>query len=284
MNGTIESDTNGNTTPAAQPLDVNSYYGLYASLGTEYAPQTYTDSSGVSVTVSGGGYSPTSPSEPTARNPVYITYTDTNGNTQQIVIRYKIHNILPDAFQVTTADPQYPLTNFTYIAGLVDSVTYPDGSTYHFTYQTSSYFTSVADGQLASMELPTGGTITYQNTWSSQSCNYTGFGNASMGYLSQLVRTTSDGATTYGRTINSSAYGGTSACPSATSSTTHVSHPDNSSETISFVGIPEVLPTVPVGSGDDFIYHNIETAHSWYSASNILMKSTMKCYNGNEVL
>lgn len=275
-----EVDANGNITYLPTTgADINSYYGLYAN---NYPPQTFTDTSNVSIQLSGGGYSPAYPAAPTSRNPVYLTYTDTTGNTQQIVITYKMYTILPDSFQTTTSSPYFN-PNQRYLAGLVDSVTYPDGSAYHFTYQSSSFVPGVPDGQLASMQLPVGGTITYQNTWTGQSCQnplatLTG-GMATEALLAGVARTTPDGTTTYTRTVNSSVPEN-EACPTSTTSTTNISHPDGSSETIQFVGIPEVFTSYPIETPPPPVYHNIETAHSWYDGSTTPMKSTMKCYNG----
>jgi RHS repeat-associated protein len=195
------------------------------------------DSSNVKVQVTGGFYQyPSNGGSATSRTPTIIKYTDANGNLQQITISYQLYNWAK-------------VEGY----GMVDTVTFPDNSFYHFTYQLPSCSTGQTPegtwGKLASVQLPTGGVISYQDTLSN--CG----GNTAP--TETLVRTTSDGATTYTNT------------PSCTNLacllTTTVIEPDGNSEKIS---------SVP------YNYGNLETAHYWYNASGTRMKSTMRCYNG----
>lgn len=196
---------------------------------------TFTDSSNISATIT-YGYNPSNPNGPQlAHTPSIIQYTDTAGKTQQITILYSIGIASGSGL----------------VRDQVDSVTLPDGSAYHFTYQSSPY----TPGIIASVTLPTSGTITYQNPVQS-------------GCSTRLIRTTSDGSTTYDRVVNSY---DSNPCL-ATTSTTTISKPDGGSETIHFVDnlYPALYGNVV----------NLETAHAWFNASGTLMKSTMKCYNG----
>src|SRR5579864_5897117 len=44
---------------------------------------------------------------------------------------------------------------------LIDTITLQDGSTYHFTYEPTPGNPSASTGRLASVKVPTGGTISY---------------------------------------------------------------------------------------------------------------------------
>ena len=170
------------------------------------------------------------------------------------------------------------------VTGLVDAVTFPDGTAYHFTYQTTSYQSGTPDGMLASMELPTGGTISYENTWLSTYCGMLGQSNTAIYYplLAQVSRVTQDGTTTYGRSITSTTtLGGSLSCPVAMSSSTNVVHADGSRENVSFETSIQTLAKLTYGGGVQHLFHYPETAHSWYSSTGQLLKSTMNCYNGS---
>jgi RHS repeat-associated protein len=180
-----------------------------------------------------------------SRNPAYVQYTDPNGSPQQITITYTMG-------QATAKGAQFP-------TGLVDSVTFPDQTAYHFTYD--------SNGDLASAKLPTGGTINYATTYNSSPtyCHYP----------IAMTRTTSDGQVSYALTVNSTL--STDPCI-AVNTTTTVAKP-NGSETVNFVlgsagvafvlGNTAVVPSFP-----------LETAHVWSSSSGVTVQSTMKCYNG----
>ena len=241
---TTITDSNGNVGAGQSQVDkIDSVAGLQG------ATLTLTDTSNLSIKITGGGYTSTSGTF-TGRNPVYIQYTDTTGNPQQIVITYRIYNV------AHFMGPSTPATQ--YAAGLVDAVTYPDGSSYHFTYQPSLLVSGASSGALGSIELPTGGTISYSNTWS-QACGYN---------PASTTRSTSDGATTYTFTQNSTYQN--NVCQTATS-TTAISNVDGSSESVQFVW---------TGYGTVFNILKLETAHSWKNSSGALLRSTLKCYNG----
>ncbi len=87
---------------------------------------------------------------------------------------------------------------------LVDHITLGDGSTYSFTYEgTPGASDGAVTGRLASITLPTGGTITYQYTGG---CSGAGAGINPDGTVGSLTRTTTDGTRTYNRaTVNGNA-------------------------------------------------------------------------------
>ena len=243
-------DTNGNTgaspgsfVAAEDPANV--YSG-----GT----QTITDSSGVSVTITNGGYPPTSnppglnlgPVQPFPdRAPTLIRYKDTNGNTQTITITYQILGIGNTVY-----------TPAAVVTALVDSVQFPDGSGYHFTYQ--------GNGLLGSVTFPTGGTITYSNQTTNNQCSATQpFVNLStLASPLSLTRTTSDGTTVYQLSGN---------CAS-TLNTTTITRPDGSRE---IVGTETML-----GHPADASFLPVEKSHQWVESSGTTIKSTVTCYNG----
>ena len=215
---------------------------------------TFTDSSQVSASISGGAWVFNSLDQPTAETPTLITYNDTTGATQTITITYSIYDTWTLGYGTTFEAHPTPL---------VSSVLYPDGSAYYFGYQTSTCNPSYSSGVLGSMTLPSGGVVQYQSSVS-PTCSV---GNPqSYG----LTRTTSDGATIYHYLVNSTY--SNDGYP-ATSATT-VTYPDNSgSEKISFVD--------PVVSSGPFQqWYQLETAHSWLSPTGNTLRSTMRCYDG----
>jgi hypothetical protein len=225
---TAMTDPNGNTGTA-------SIYGGYFFNGT----QTFTDDSNVSATISGGGFNTADCNTRTSRAPVQVQYLDTSGNPQTVTINYF---------------PMAPGCN----PPLVESVVYPDGTSYQFAYQ--------PDDTLASMTLPTGGTINFATSSIAQTQN--GY----VGLPATVSRSTPDGTTVYTQTATPCSSPG---CIYATLSSTSVAKPDGSSEQINFVYY--------LGWGGDtvgVVNPNYETAHKWYSASGTLLKSTMRCYNG----
>lgn len=211
-------------------FDPNGNSGSTVTPGGGYwvnSSETLTDDSNVSATITGGAYNSSDCTQWTSRTPVQVQYLDTSGNTQTVTVNYTQPN------GCTTA--------------LVSSVVYPDGSSYHFTYQ--------SNGQLGSIQLPTGGTISYVTSFPIYSLQGT-----------TVSRTTPDGTTTYSVT----SYTHCGGCNTATSATS-VSAPDGSTQSIAFFWAPDA-------AGQPNLTY--ETAHTWSSASGTLLKSTMRCYNG----
>lgn len=80
---------------------------------------------------------------------------------------------------------------------LLDHVTLADGSSYTFTYEgTPGASDGAVTGRLASLTLPTGGTISYSY---SGGCSSSGAGINADGTVGSLTRTTTDGTRTYTR-------------------------------------------------------------------------------------
>jgi RHS repeat-associated protein len=202
------------------------------------------DTSNVTATVSGGGYVTNQNGIVTSRQPMLIQYTDSSGDSQTITISYSL----------ATYSNAYSSSTY----GLIQTIAFPGGLEYQCTYQTPSPNALINPYYLSSIELPTGGTITYQLSYP-QGISQTGSSAV------ELVRTTSDGVTTYNSSSNSH----------LVNSTSSVLKPDGSSEKVSFVaayftpgpGVPGPLV--------------LETAHSWLNSSGTVLRSTMKCYNGS---
>ncbi|MBX6362084.1 MAG: RHS repeat protein, partial [Acidobacterium ailaaui] len=84
-----------------------------------------------------------------------FTYTDTNGNSQTVTLNYKTYTV-QTAFGCSGIGEYGPTTT-----SLVDNITFPDGSTYHFTYEATPNGSGNVTGRLASVTLPQGGVIRY---------------------------------------------------------------------------------------------------------------------------
>ena len=127
---------------------------------------------------------------------------------------------------------------------LLTSITLPDGTDYTFTYEPTPGFTSDVTGRLASIKLPTGGTITY---------SYSGGSNGitcADGSTATLGRVTPDGSWTYAHS------------ESGTEWITTITDPLTDTTTLNFQGI-------------------YETERQVSSPTGTLLKTTYTCYNGN---
>lgn len=136
---------------------------------------------------------------------------------------------------------------------LPSQITLADGTAYHFTYESTPGVGGAVTGRLASITLPTGGTISYSY---SGGCNGTGM-NAN-GSIGNLSRTTSDGTRTYT----------TSSTGTNTASTTVQDE----------VGHHFVYNFVIVGS----YYPTHETVYDGDTSAPILLDQST-CYNGASV-
>lgn len=176
----------------AVPVYQNSkYYSQQSGDGSS----VYTDNNGNEISASSTGITDTMGMTAlsysgSAPNPVVYTYTDSNGNKQTVTVNYATYAV-ETAFGVPGIS-EYSNSS----VPLVSSIAYSgDGTSYSFGYEctpgTSGSGCPVT-GRIASVTLRTGGTINYK---------YTGGYNGieSDGTTAGLIRTTSDGATTYTR-------------------------------------------------------------------------------------
>ena len=230
-------------------VDANGNQGTYGRNPLSTVNGTYTDTSNVSITVSGGLASYSQTGTLLSVSPTQIQYKDTTGASRSVTIAYRLYSVAYSTFSNATV-------------ALVDSITYADGSAYHFTYQPSSCSSGASSTVLGSVQLPAGGTITYYNTH--PDCNV----------LGDLTRTTSDGTTAYSEVVNARY----PISMHVSQSTTTITHADQSSEVINFV-----YPQINLASGGNglgAIWVSLETAHSWKTPAGATIRSTMKCYNG----
>jgi RHS repeat-associated protein len=205
--GDITDNVSSSTDSSGLTLDTTSTPKIIARDGTTFTPPldagngagTRTDRNGnqisttsgnsfidtlgmTALTVSGG-----------APNPQVFTYTTTTGTAASVTINYAPYTVQTN-FGCSGIN-EFPATS----ASLVSSVVYPDGSTFTFNYEATPGFGAVT-GRVASIILSTGSTISYV---------YTGGNNGIIcadGSAAGLMRTTTDGATTYVRSGSGTAW------------------------------------------------------------------------------
>jgi hypothetical protein len=174
---------------------------------------TFTDTLGTTaLTVAG-----TAPSNTT------FSYTAPSGASPAYAMSYKTYTVKTN-FGCSVADCG-PTSN-----SLVDRITLPDGTFYAFTYEATPGYSGDVTGRLASVTLPTGGTITYAYTGGSS-----GHITCADGSTSGLTRTTPDSTTpwTYARVAGSEA-----------AYTTTVTDPMGNDTKIQFQGLYETARSV----------------------------------------
>ena len=139
--------------------------------------------------------------------PPYATvysYTAASGNQTGVTVSYKGYFVMTNFGCSGIAE--YGLT----AQNLVSEISLADGTSYTFTYEATPGHPGDVTGRLASVTLPTGGTITY---------SYSGGSNGitcADGSTATLERTTPDGTWTYAHTENGTAWTTTLTDPRAT--------------------------------------------------------------------
>jgi hypothetical protein len=186
---------------------------------TTYPPINYNPSSSVwsidrngnEITTSNGTYTDTLNTNVlnvigTAPSNTGLSYTAPSGANASNVVSYKTYTVRTNFGCGSVTDYN---TNGTIQSSLVDRVTLPDGSYYQFLYETTPLDTHSphhVTGRVASVQLPTGGTITYAYTGGP---NLAGYGNTGItcsdGSAAGLTRTTPDGPWIYTRSTSSPA-------------------------------------------------------------------------------
>lgn len=211
----------------------------------------FTDTTGnVALTVSG-----------TAPSPKTLTYKDTNGNPQSVTVTYSTYTV-QTAFGCagSTAVSEYPATSIP----LVDRITLPDGSFYSFAYEPTPGSPSNVTGRLASVTLPTGGTISYTYTGGSNGINCSDGSTMGLARTLSSVSGSSSSVTSYSRSTSSSAL----------SQTTKTDGLNNVTQ-YSFV-----LPSnVPISTSALLYPTQIATYQG--SATGTPLKNVLLCYNEN---
>ena len=86
---------------------------------------------------------------------VKYSYTGPDGSAASITVNYSTYTVATN-FRVTGI-AEYPAT----LKSLPSSITFPDSSSYQFTYEATPAMTGDITGRLASITLPTGGQVSY---------------------------------------------------------------------------------------------------------------------------
>jgi RHS repeat-associated protein len=229
-------------------------FNVPAGLGTGAASGV--DRNGNEITVDGAGHFTDTTGNTvltvsgTAPSPTTLTYTAPSGAAASYTITYVTYAVKTN-FGCSGIGEYGPTNN-----SLVDRITQPDGSFYKFTYEPTPGFTGDVTGRIASVALPTGGTITYAYSGGS-SGNITCADGSTPG----MTRVTPDSPTpwTYARTA------GTGAAYTTT------------------VTDPERDTNAPAGNVTLIQFQGIyETQRRSYQglSTGTLLQTTNTCYNG----
>ncbi|ABF43251.1 YD repeat protein [Candidatus Koribacter versatilis Ellin345] len=182
---------------------------------------------------------------------VNLSYTAPSGATATYVVSYASYTVKTNFGCTTGGDiGEYGPQS----ASLVDKVTLPDGTFYKFTYETTPANSPDVTGRVASVTLPTGGTISYQYSGGSNGIN------CADGSGVTLVRTTPDTGTSswkYDRNLAANPVTTTVTAPK-------VGANPQDQTVIQFQGIYEVKRQVYQGT-----------------ATGTPLATTMRCYNGS---
>jgi RHS repeat-associated protein len=136
-------------------------------------------------------------------------------------------------------------TNGTSTANLVSEIDLPDGSKYSFAYEPTPSHSGFVTGRLASVTLPTGGTISY--TYSGGSSGHI---TCADGSAATVTRTTPDGSWTYAHSESGTAW------------TSLITDPQGNQTNINFQGIYETLRQVYQGTTSGTLLQTINTCYN----------------------
>jgi RHS repeat-associated protein len=219
--------TTGYSGTSATATDRN---GNQISVNSASNSATYTDTLGLTaLTVTGTA---------TSASPLALSYTAPSGATASYTVSFKTYTVETN-FGCSGVAEYGPLSN-----SLVDRITLPDGTFYQFNYEPTPGFSGDVTGRLASVTLPTLGTISYTYTGGSS-----GHITCTDGSASGFTRQTPDGSWTYSRTAGTGA-----------AYTTAVTDPQGNMTQIQFQGIYETQRQVNQGAST-------------------LLQTTNTCYN-----
>lgn len=210
---------------------------LQASAAGSYNA-SYTDTLGMAV-LSNSGVAP---------NPISFNYIDTNGDTRSGCVD-NAHECVIANFTNYTVQTNFGCSNIAEFGPrsvpLITSLSYPDGSSYSFSYESTPGYPGNVTGRIQTVTLRTGGTITY---------TYTGGNNGVVcadGSAAGFNRQTSDGTVSYTRSqINGSEW------------QTNITDEQGNLTQLWFQGI-------------------YETKRQNYQGSNTLLQTIQTCYNGS---
>jgi RHS repeat-associated protein len=174
-----------------------------------------------------------------------FTYTPPSGTNVAYTMKYTSYTVRTN-FGCSGVSEYGPTAQ-----DLVSEIDLPDGTKYTFAYEATPSYSGDVTGRLASVTLPTGGTISY---------TYTGGSNGIVcadGSTATLGRQTPDGTWSYAHSENGTAWTTTITAPTYNT--------QNSQTVINFQGIYQTERLVYQGS----------------SSSGTLLRTTYTCYNGS---
>jgi RHS repeat-associated protein len=212
---------------------------------------TFTDRNGNQISVSSTGvFTDTLGKTPlsvsgtgTPSSPTVFTYTAPSGSPAYKMI-YTAYTV-QTKFGCNGIAEYGPIVN-----NLVSEIDLPDTSKYTFTYEATPGVPGNVTGRLASVTLPTGGTISYGYTGGSSGIN------CADGSAATLTRTTPDGTWTYAQVKGTGA-----------ASTTTVTDPQGNNTIIQFQGI----------------YETQRQTYQLISGTQTLIQTRNICYNYNAI-
>lgn len=219
------------------------------------SPFTMTDSNGNRITASNAVYTDTLgttvlTATGTPPSNTLFTYTPPTGPNVPYTVSY--HTYTVTTFFGCSGVTEYNQTG----KFLVDRVTLPDGNYYEFTYERTNPSSASVTGRIASVRLPTGGTITY--AYSGGTGTGTNPINCADGSTAIMTRTLSPGGTW--------AYARSGTAPHWTTTISDPTTPIANQTAIDFQGIYETQRKVYQGS-----------------ATGTPLAMTITCYNGVHV-
>jgi len=204
------------------------------------------------LTVTGGMDSP----------PLTMAYTGAGGAVEA-TLNYTSYTVQTN-FQCSNVLDYGPTAT-----NLPTSLSLPDGRSYRFTYEPTPGVPANTTGRIASVTLPSGGTISYTYSGGSNGIN------CSDGGAVTIVRATPDGTTTYARFNTTS-----------TNSTTTITHPAyNGSTDQTVVNFLVVSPSSTSFSGGPItnyptLFYEVERQdYSGSSATGTLLRTVLSCWN-----
>ena len=227
-------------------------HALYPPFNTGSGSGTAKDDNGNEITYNGTTFTDTLGTTALTKsgtNPVTYAYTGPSG-TVQYTVSYVSRTVKTNFGCGGRAE--YGPTS----VSLVDKITLPDTSYYQFTYEATPGFPGDFTGRIASVRLPTGGTITY---------SYTGGNNGitcSDGSTATLTRVTPDGRWVYAHTESGTAW------------TTTVTDQAGDLTTFNFQDVFINTQTYIARS-------EYETERQVTDVSRGLLQTTVTCYNGH---
>ena len=232
--------------------------------GSSTGAGTATDANGNQITTDGSGKFYDTLSGTTAvltvagTSPKTFTYTSPSGN-KAYSLNYSPQNVWTSF--LCSGIGEYQMTN----VSMVSSIGLPDGTQYTFTYEQNTSHSGYITGRLASVTLPTGGTISYAYTGANGGINCTD------GSTIGLTRAAPDSSTpwTYSRSGSGSTW--TTTVTDPLTNETIVSFEKDSSSTNPTNNFFETQRVVKQGS------NTLSTTITCYNGVNVGTPSS--CYN-----